>query len=1082
MTFPVFDPAKLVDFIHELHEQGFVISTEQYSAAQDLLITLAAQGRMPANPQSLSSWLAPILCTSPEEQRIFYEQFKEWLKRQPKSDEVEQEQIRSNQIVRRATFTTTALQRGDSKPEGVKRSRRRFRLQSLIKYSIRVIIPAAIIFAIYLFIQAPNNLTGYILNESKKPIRNAVITADDQAVRSNERGLFSLKYHSKDLPIIISVSREGYKSVDVNFDSTTQLPLSITLEYTGSPDQQPEIPPVPGNGNRNQNGADTIPPLGNSNINPGPTPNPTTQEQFLRRRSKSYRDYFKLGPVAAMLLPFLIFGLWRIYNLHHLQLMRQSTDEDYLLESLTVKGTADQIFRGQALRRAAQELRRHRQFESDEIDPHLTINATIRRGGLFTPIYGLRQKQPEYLALIERAGFEDQQQQMEDALINRLVNEGVIIDRYYFHGSPLVCRKKDPKASHIDLQELIALYPNRHLLLFSDGKWLINAFTAEPQGWLDMLANWPVRVLLTPQRPPYLGYQESLLSDQGFIIIPASEDGLAALIEIIRANKPPKLDKDNQSRPFPEMLYERPGRWLENHEPSYTDANQLCFQLRRFLGDKGYCLLGACAVYPTLYWQLTLHLAHSLSLSDDLEDRLWSLVRLPWFRYGSMPDWLRLQLISALPKEYEERTRQVLMKLLKSSFEKSGGRNFELPYVAGDATNADARGSKGLWSGFIKKVRAWHLKQLWKDLIRSQSKQSALRDYVFLTFMSGRRPRKLSLNVPDTLRFVLYPEGQAILGLRFMVGLLLTLLCSAFIFVVLSAQNQSYEALQALLTIKSQAYSVAFSPNGEMLASSSANAINLWNLSTGNEITPPKRHSSTVYSVAFSPDGKMLASGSWDNTIKLWGLSTGNELATLQRHSNVVYSVAFSPDGKMLASGSADNTIKLWDVNTGNEIMTLKGHSSTVYSVAFSPDGKMLASGSWDRTIKLWDVNTGNEIMTLMGHSECVRCVAFSPDGKVIASGSLDKTVRLWDSRTGKQLNSFKGNSNPSYSVKFSPDGKMLAGDSQIWDLSTGNELARLNAGSTIFISSVFSPDSKALAINSTDGTITLWDLTGIVE
>ena len=29
-------------------------------------------------------------------------------------------------------------------------------------------------------------------------------------------------------------------------------------------------------------------------------------------------------------------------------------------------------------------------------------------------------------------------------------------------------------------------------------------------------------------------------------------------------------------------------------------------------------------------------------------------------------------------------------------------------------------------------------------------------------------------------------------------------------------------------------------------------------------------HSSSVYSVAFSPDGQTLASGSWDNTIKLW--------------------------------------------------------------------------------------------------------------------------------------------------------------------------------------------------------------------
>ena len=84
-----------------------------------------------------------------------------------------------------------------------------------------------------------------------------------------------------------------------------------------------------------------------------------------------------------------------------------------------------------------------------------------------------------------------------------------------------------------------------------------------------------------------------------------------------------------------------------------------------------------------------------------------------------------------------------------------------------------------------------------------------------------------------------------------------------------------------------------------------------------------------VYSVAFSPDGETLASGSGDlandanNTVRLWDVSTGTEKQVLTGHTDAVRSVAFSPDGQTLASGSGDNTVRLWDVSTGTEIRRL---------------------------------------------------------------------------------------------------------------------------------------------------------------
>ena len=102
-------------------------------------------------------------------------------------------------------------------------------------------------------------------------------------------------------------------------------------------------------------------------------------------------------------------------------------------------------------------------------------------------------------------------------------------------------------------------------------------------------------------------------------------------------------------------------------------------------------------------------------------------------------------------------------------------------------------------------------------------------------------------------------------------------------------------------------------------------------------------HGSTleaIYSVAFSPDGNTIASGSAFNIVRLWDVATVKLIRTLEGHTVDVYSVAFSPDGNTLASGSEDDTIRLWDVATGNLIRTLEGHTADVYSVAFSPDGK----------------------------------------------------------------------------------------------------------------------------------------------
>ncbi|MDB9527310.1 hypothetical protein PN498_15020 [Oscillatoria sp. CS-180] len=322
---------------------------------------------------------------------------------------------------------------------------------------------------------------------------------------------------------------------------------------------------------------------------------------------------------------------------------------------------------------------------------------------------------------------------------------------------------------------------------------------------------------------------------------------------------------------------------------------------------------------------------------------------------------------------------------------------------------------------------------------------------------------------------------------------------------ILKHENSPVEKCESLAIkeTNNDVFWVVFSSDNSMIATAGADCtVRLWNSETGDlllrenelgETSPlilPHEPDAAVYSVAFSPDGNLIASADSRGRLYLWtadGQQIGKPLSTAQfsgkQQQQPVFAVKFSPDGNYIATASEDGTVKLWAVQTeGSDrtlptqpLVTLSGHRRGATSVDFSKDG-LIATAGKDGSVRIWDmtlllrqastsnasrVNPPQPIQELSAYRRRVTWVEFHQTDEsapeLLATASKDGSVIVWDrnlegwgirrpGRMFKPRYQFGGHEEGAFSATFLEEGKQIAvaegnGGIKFWQLEETPEL-----------------------------------------
>ena len=258
----------------------------------------------------------------------------------------------------------------------------------------------------------------------------------------------------------------------------------------------------------------------------------------------------------------------------------------------------------------------------------------------------------------------------------------------------------------------------------------------------------------------------------------------------------------------------------------------------------------------------------------------------------------------------------------------------------------------------------------------------------------------------------------------------------------------------------------------QLLAATTNNELELYNMMTKKEERKPKSdeppeytrtfsvdmpgHRTDVRSLALSSDDRMLASAS-NGTLKIWNVRTQSCIRTLD--CGYALCASFLPGDKIVVVSNRNGEIEIFDIASSTLIDTVKAHDGPVWAMHVHPDGRSIATGSADKSVKFFNFEVVQEEIPgtkrttpsfKLVHSRTLKVaddilsVRFSPDSRLIALSLLDNTVKVFFVDSLKLFLNLYGHKLPVLSMDISYDSKLIVTCSadknvRLWGLDFGD-------------------------------------------